>query len=67
MEKTEKNILRIGTYFLVLGFICALLAPMFYSTTYNRDMDERAALDLLHLDVISIAAFLRNTNPPIWP
>ena len=38
MEKTEKNILRIGTYFLVLGFICALLAPMFYSTTYNSSI-----------------------------
>ena len=27
----EKSIRCIGTYFLVLGFICALLAPMFYS------------------------------------
>lgn len=33
----------------------------------KQEVDERAALDLLHLDVISIAAFLRNTNPPIWP
>ncbi len=34
----EKSILRIGIYFLVLGFICALLAPMFYSTTYNSSI-----------------------------
>ena len=26
----EKSILRIGTYFLVLGFICALQIPMFF-------------------------------------
>ena len=26
----EINILRIGTYFLVLGFICALQIPMFF-------------------------------------
>ena len=25
MEKNEKSIRRIGTYFLVLGFICAFL------------------------------------------
>lgn len=27
----EKSIRRIGTYFLVLGFICAFLAPMYFS------------------------------------
>ena len=31
MEKTEKSIRSIGTYFLVLGFICACLAPMYFS------------------------------------
>lgn len=30
MEKTEKNIRRIGIYFQVLGFICALNVPMFF-------------------------------------
>ena len=30
MEKNEKIIRRIGTYFLVLGFICALQVPMFF-------------------------------------
>jgi len=34
----EKSILCNGTYFLVLGFICTLLAPMFYSTTYNSSI-----------------------------
>ena len=35
MEKTEKSIRRIGTYFLVLGFICACMAQLnFFS--YSR-------------------------------
>ena len=35
MEKTEKSIRNIGIYFLVLGFICAFLAPIFFSTSYG--------------------------------
>ena len=31
MEKTEKNIRRSGIFFLVLGFICACLASMYFS------------------------------------
>ena len=38
MTKNEQSILRIGTYFLVLGFICAFLAPMFYSVSYNSSI-----------------------------
>ena len=38
MEKNEIIIRCIGIYFLVLGFICVLLAPMFYSTTYNSSI-----------------------------
>ena len=35
MEKNEKSIRRIGTYFLVLGFICACMAQLnFFS--YSR-------------------------------
>ena len=30
MDKNEKSIRCIGTYFLVLGFICALQIPMFF-------------------------------------
>lgn len=30
-ESKEKSIRNIGTYFLVLGFICACLAPMYFS------------------------------------
>ena len=29
MEKTEKSIRNLGTYFLVMGFICACLPPMY--------------------------------------
>ena len=35
MEKTEKSIRRIGTYFLVLGFICAFLTPVYFSSSYG--------------------------------
>ena len=39
MKASNEIIIRcIGIYFLVLGFICALLAPMFYSTTYNSSI-----------------------------
>ncbi len=31
MEKTEKSIRSIGIYFLVLGLICAFLAPIYFS------------------------------------
>ena len=33
MEKTEKSIRRIGTYFLVLGFVCScLVTPTYFSS-----------------------------------
>ena len=33
MEKTEKSIRRIGTYFLVLGFVCfCLVTPTYFSS-----------------------------------
>ena len=31
MEKKEKSISRIGTYFLVLGVFCASMVPMYFS------------------------------------
>ena len=31
MTKHEKSIRYIGTYFLVLGFICSFLAPLYFS------------------------------------
>ena len=31
MEKTEKSIQNIGIYFLVLGFICSCLSPIYFS------------------------------------
>ena len=36
MEKTEKSIRRIGTYFLVLGFICAFLVQKNFSPPYGN-------------------------------
>lgn len=35
MIKTEKSIRRIVTYFLVLGFICAFLTPVYFSSSYG--------------------------------
>ena len=32
MEKTEKSIQNIGRYFLVLGFICSCLSPIYFSS-----------------------------------
>ena len=36
MEKNEKSIRRIGTYFLVLGFICAFLVQKNFSPPYGN-------------------------------
>ena len=36
MEKTEKSIRCIGTYFLVLGFICAFLVQKNFSPPYGN-------------------------------
>jgi hypothetical protein len=36
MEKNEKSIRRIGTYFLVLGFICSFLVQKNFSPPYGN-------------------------------
>ena len=61
MEKNEKNILRIGLYFMVLGILCSCLIPIYLSNPL-----EDSGLDLALPFFVILVCAPRLFNDKIW-